>query len=101
IRRAIERGIPLLAICRGIQELNVALGGTLAAEIQERAGTLDHRSPESADQDERFAIRQEVAIKPGGCLAGLFKAGEIKVNSVHRQGIDRLAPNLRVEAVAP
>lgn len=101
IRRAIERGIPLLAICRGIQELNVALGGTLAAEIQERAGALDHRAPESADQDERFAIRQEVAIKPGGCLAGLFKASEIKVNSVHRQGIDRLAPNLRVEAVAP
>ena len=74
IRKAIERGVPLLAICRGIQELNVALGGTLAAEIQERPGSLDHRAPPSEMQDERFAIRQSVSIKPGSCLAGVFGA---------------------------
>ena len=90
IRRAIERGVPLLAICRGIQELNVALGGTLATEIQEREGSLDHRAPVSDNQDERFAIRQPVSIKPGSCLAGVFGAGDIMVNSVHRQGVDRL-----------
>jgi putative glutamine amidotransferase len=100
IRKAIERGIPLLAICRGIQELNVALGGTLATEIQERPGSLDHRAPDSDDQDERFAIRQTVTIKPGSCLAGVFGAGDIAVNSVHRQAIDRLGPRLQVEAVA-
>jgi putative glutamine amidotransferase len=100
IRKAIEYGVPLLAICRGIQELNVALGGTLAAEIQEREGSLDHRAPVSDIQDERFAIRQKVAIKPGSCLAGVFGAGDIKVNSVHRQGIDRLGSRLEVEAVA-
>jgi putative glutamine amidotransferase len=100
IRKAIEQGVPLLAICRGIQELNVALGGTLATEIQEREGTLDHRAPVSDNQDERFAIRQTVSIKPGSCLAGVFGAGDIRVNSVHRQGIDRLGSRLQVEAVA-
>jgi putative glutamine amidotransferase len=100
IRRAIERGVPLLAICRGIQELNVALGGTLAAEIHERAGVLDHRAPASEKQDERFAIRQTVSIKPGGCLAGIFGAGKVMVNSVHRQGIERLGGRLQIEAVA-
>jgi putative glutamine amidotransferase len=100
IRKAIEYGVPLLAICRGIQELNVALGGTLVSEIQEREGSLDHRAPVSDNQDERFAIRQTVAIKPGSCLAGVFGAGDIKVNSVHRQAIDRLGSRLQVEAVA-
>jgi putative glutamine amidotransferase len=100
IRKAIEYGVPLLAICRGIQELNVALGGTLATEIQERAGSLDHRAPASENQDERFGIRQSVSIKPGSCLAGVFGAGDIMVNSVHRQAIDRLGPKLQVEAVA-
>ena len=100
IRRAIERGVPLLAICRGIQELNVALGGTLGTEIQEREGTLDHRAPVSDKQDERFAIHQTISIKPGSCLAGVFGATDIKVNSLHRQAIDRLGPKLQVEAVA-
>ena len=100
IRKAIDRGVPLLAICRGIQELNVALGGTLATEIQERPGSLDHRAPVSDDQDERFGIRQSVTIRPGTCLAGVFGAGDIQVNSVHRQAVDRLGSRLQVEAVA-
>lgn len=101
IRKAVERGVPLLAICRGIQEMNVALGGTLATEIQDLPGRMDHRAPESDDQDDRFAIRQTVTIRPGTCLAGVFGAGDIRVNSVHRQAIDRLGPDLDVEAVAP
>jgi putative glutamine amidotransferase len=100
IRKAIEQGVPLLAICRGIQELNVALGGSLAAEVQELEGRIDHRAPATDDQDKRFAIRQRVSIKPGSCLAGVFGAGEINVNSVHRQAIDRLGSRLQVEAVA-
>jgi putative glutamine amidotransferase len=100
IRKAIENGVPLLAICRGIQELNVALGGTLATEIHEREGAIDHRAPASDRQEERFAIRQNVSIKPGSCLAGIFGAGDIKVNSLHRQGLDRLGSRLAVEAVA-
>ncbi|PSJ50293.1 gamma-glutamyl-gamma-aminobutyrate hydrolase family protein [Pseudaminobacter soli (ex Li et al. 2025)] len=100
IRKAIERGVPLLAICRGIQEMNVALGGSLASEIQEREGALDHRAPVSDKQDERFAIRQKISIKPGSCLAGVFGAGDVMVNSVHRQAVDRLGGRLQVEAVA-
>ncbi|MFZ1682118.1 MAG: gamma-glutamyl-gamma-aminobutyrate hydrolase family protein [Rhizobiaceae bacterium] len=100
IRLALERGVPLLAICRGIQELNVALGGTLATEIQDLPGRVDHRAPVSDNQDERFAIRQPVRIREGTCLASVFGAGEIRVNSVHRQAIDRLGDRLDVEAVA-
>lgn len=100
VHAAIERGIPLLAICRGFQELNVALGGTLTPEVQELEGRDDHRAPESDDQDSRFAIRQSVEIRPGSCLAGIFGAGEVMVNSLHRQAIDRPASNLVVEAVA-
>lgn len=100
IRRAIELGVPLLAICRGIQEMNVALGGTLHTEVQEIEGRIDHRAPVSDVQDERFAIRQTVTIKPGSCLAGIFGAGAVPVNSVHRQAVDRLGARLQVEAVA-
>ena len=100
IRKAVDHGVPLLAICRGIQELNVALGGTLGTEIQERPGSLDHRAPVSDNQDERFGIRQSVSIKPGSCLAGVFGPGEILVNSVHRQAIDRPGSRLQIEAVA-
>lgn len=101
IRKAIERGVPLLAICRGIQEMNVALGGSLAAEIQDREGAMDHRMRESDSQDERFAIHQPVTIKEGSCLAGIFGAGDLKINSLHRQAVDRLGERLQVEAVAP
>lgn len=100
IRRAIERGIPLLAICRGIQELNVALGGTLASEIQELPGKADHRRREDPDRDVQYAIHQAVRVKEGSCLAAALGAGEIKVNSLHRQAISDTAPGLAVEAVA-
>lgn len=100
IRRAIERGVPLLAICRGIQELNVALGGTLASEIQDLPDRNDHRTPDVSERDEKYAIRQPVHIAAGSCLAGALGAGEIAVNSLHRQAISKTAPNLAVEAVA-
>ena len=100
IRHAVGAAIPLFCICRGIQEMNVAFGGTLAAEIQEREGTNDHRMVPSDDPDRRFAIRHPVAIEPDGPLAPVL--GErADVNSLHRQAIDRLAPTLRVEASAP
>ncbi len=100
IKHAIERGIPLLCICRGIQELNVALGGTLATEIQELDGVHDHRAVASEIQDERFAIHQKVMVKEGSCLAGLLGAGEVTVNSLHRQAIGKLGKGLVIEAVS-
>lgn len=100
IRRAIERGIPMLAICRGIQELNVALGGSLANEIQDLPGRIDHRKPETEDRDTAFAIRHPVRIREGSCLAAIVGTEDIQVNSLHRQAISQLAPQLAVEAVA-
>ncbi|MVA95908.1 gamma-glutamyl-gamma-aminobutyrate hydrolase family protein [Nitratireductor sp. CAU 1489] len=100
IRKTVERGVPLLAICRGIQELNVALGGTLATEIQERPGIMDHRAPPSEVQDDRFAIRHPVSFAESSWLADIFETGLIEVNSVHRQAVERLGPRLKVEAVA-
>jgi putative glutamine amidotransferase len=100
IRRAIDRGIPLLAICRGIQELNVAMGGTLATEIQELPGRIDHRKPDVTVTDEAFAIRHTITVAKGGCLAEFLGAGETRVNSLHRQAISDLAPRLAVEALA-
>ncbi|MCB8840064.1 gamma-glutamyl-gamma-aminobutyrate hydrolase family protein [Aurantimonas sp. VKM B-3413] len=101
IRGAIEKGVPLLCVCRGHQELNVALGGTLATEIQELDGRMDHRALPNREQRERFAVRHDVAIAPAGKLAGIVGAETIRVNSLHRQAIDRLADGLAVEASAP
>ena len=96
IGAALRRGVPLFAICRGMQELNVALGGTLIAEVQEETGRNDHRAPVSDDQDVRFAIRHDVTIAPGGTLAAILGTDTISVNS-----LGRLAEALAIEATAP
>jgi putative glutamine amidotransferase len=98
-RAAIARGMPLLAICRGIQELNVALGGTLHQKVQELPGRMDHRDEDDPDNEVNFRLRHPVAVT--GQLARIVGAGEIMVNSLHQQAIDRLAPGLVVEATAP
>ena len=102
IREAVRRDLPVLAICRGIQELNVALGGTLFQRVHELPGRLNHRSVQGPmPPDLRYGPAHAVALTPGGLLAGLAGADEIMVNSLHSQGIDRPAPGLRIEAVAP
>ena len=101
IRTALERGIPLLAICRGHQELNVALGGTLATEIQEQEGRQDHRVVEGDHpHDVRFGLSHTVTLTPGGRLEAILGVGALKVNSLHRQAIAGLADGLNVEATA-
>lgn len=100
IRRAIARALPVFAICRGLQELNVALGGTLVGEVQEMDGRRDHRAPEADSQDTRFALAHHVEIAPGGKLAAVLGDARIDVNSLHRQAIGRLAPGLTIEATA-
>lgn len=100
IRRTLDRGIPLLAICRGIQELNVALGGTLDTEIQNQPGKWDHRRPDTPDRDAMYAIRQVVKIHEGSSISKVLGAGDILVNSLHRQAISEKADRLAIEAVA-
>lgn len=96
IRAALERGIPILCICRGLQELNVALGGTLYQEVHKIPGRMDHRGGEG---EQRFAIKHEVSLT--GELARIIGKPSIAVNSLHGQAIDQLAPGLVVEATAP
>jgi len=101
LRAALAAGLPILAICRGIQELNVAMGGTLHQRVHEVPGRLNHRSP-AGTMEEKYAHQAHpVALTAGGFLERLAGAREITVNSLHSQGIDRLAPGLVVEAEAP
>jgi putative glutamine amidotransferase len=101
LRAALAAGVPLLAICRGLQELNVALGGTLHAEVHALPGRSDHRSDKSVPPGERYRDAHEVTLTPGGMLQDLLGGAErILVNSLHGQAIDRLAPGLLVEAEA-
>ena len=101
IRAAIAAGVPIFCICRGVQELNVALGGSLHQEVHRLPGRLDHRSDGSQTRDVQYGPAHEVTLAAGGLLASLWPGREVAVNSLHAQGIDRLAPGLVVEARAP
>lgn len=101
IEGALDRGLPVLALCRGIQELNVVLGGTLHQRIQDLPGRADHRGPIELPVEQRYGPAHEVSLAPGGMLARLAGSSALEVNSLHAQGIDRLAPGLVVEAEAP
>jgi len=101
IRAAIKRGIPLLAICRGFQEVNVALGGTLHQAVHAVAGMADHRENKEHTLDQQYAPSHRVLLDPGGRMAQILDgAAEIQVNSLHGQGINQLAPGLAAEARA-
>jgi len=101
IRAAIAAGVPVLAICRGIQELNVALGGSLHQHIQNMPDKLDHRMRRDVELDAKYRPAHSIAITEGGVLHRLLGTRSVLVNSLHAQGIDRLAEGLAVEAVAP
>ena len=101
IRGAIRAGVPLLAICRGFQELNVALGGSLHQRLQDLPGRIDHSTPLQANSRVRIGKAHRLAVTAGSWLHRTAGATEIAVNSLHNQGIDRLADGLVVEGVAP
>lgn len=101
IRAAVRAGLPILAICRGIQELNVALGGSLHQKVHEMEGRMDHRSDKTVPHDQRYDRRHTVTLRAGGIISRLAGgATEAMVNSLHGQAIDRPADGLTVEAVA-
>ncbi len=101
IREALTQAVPMLAICRGMQELNVALGGTLYARVHELPDRFDHRRPNHDDPDVQYGPRHQIALTPGGAFQQLAGADELTVNSLHWQGLDRVAPRLHIEATAP
>ena len=100
IPRVLARGMPLFAICRGFQEVNVALGGSLHQAVQEVPGQDDHRAPRGASASVQYDLAHEVIVAPGGVLAAAALPERFEVNSVHGQGANRLAGGLRVEARA-
>ena len=100
IRAALADTCPLLAICRGMQELNVALGGTLHPRLHELDTRMDHRRPNSDDVAVQYGPAHTVTLRPGGMIAEILGTEVLTVNSLHWQGIDQPAADLRVEATA-
>lgn len=101
IRAAVQAGVPVLGICRGFQEMNVAYGGSLHQALHEHPAFMDHREPEGESLAVQYAPRHALQVMPGGVLASLGLPPTLQVNSIHGQGVDRLAPGLRIEALAP
>lgn len=100
VRKAMELDVPLLGICRGLQDINVAFGGVLHQAVQEQTGLNDHREDKELPLAEQYAPVHPVRLTPGGKLAQIFNSDTIKVNSLHSQGIKTVGSGLTVEAVA-
>lgn len=106
IEECVARGVPVFGICRGLQEMNVAFGGTLHPEIREIPGRMNHRMPRletgeiHPDHAVVFADRHDVALTKGGTFAQLLQRDVIRVNSLHGQAIETLGERVIVEGVA-
>jgi len=105
-RTCVARGVPLLGICRGFQEINVAFGGTLHPEIRELPGRMNHRMPRLENGEIHpdplviFADRHDVTLTPEGTFAKILGCDTIRVNSLHGQGIDAPGERVIVEGIA-
>ncbi len=100
VRECVARGQPFLGICRGFQEVNVALGGTLHPEIRELPGRDNHRMPPDATMEEQFAPRHKVRFAPGGVFHRLMGAEEVMTNSLHGQGVIRPGRDIVIDGWA-
>jgi putative glutamine amidotransferase len=101
VRAALKRGVPLFGLCRGAQEVNVALGGSLHQAVHEVDGHIDHRSDDDDPVDKQYGPVHEVQVEPGGVLQAMLQRERFEVNSLHGQAVNRLADGLRIEARAP
>ncbi|HEX2544554.1 MAG TPA: gamma-glutamyl-gamma-aminobutyrate hydrolase family protein [Ramlibacter sp.] len=101
VREALDKAVPLFGVCRGLQEINVALGGSLHQRVHELEGMLDHREPDHDDIEVQFSHRHDVLLQPGSPFAEWAGGTRVKVNSLHGQGIKRLGEGLVAEAHAP
>lgn len=101
VQRMIDAGRPVFGICRGFQEINVALGGTLRRDTSASEDLLRHHAPDEASFDAMFDHLHPVHLTEGGMLAAALGKTDLPVNSVHYQGVGDLAPGLDVEARAP
>ncbi|HXR20688.1 MAG TPA: gamma-glutamyl-gamma-aminobutyrate hydrolase family protein [Steroidobacteraceae bacterium] len=101
IPRAVAAGVPLLGICRGFQEINVAFGGSLWQKLHEVPGHMDHRENAQLPNEQQYELAHEVILEPTGQLRRLADTDRIRVNSLHGQGVRELGRGLAVEARAP
>jgi putative glutamine amidotransferase len=101
VRACVERSLPLLGLCRGFQEINVALGGTLHQHVHRVPGMTDHRELATETTEQQYGPRHELHLTRGSLLADCAGTESVWVNSLHTQGINQLAPGLRTLGVAP
>ena len=101
IRACVSVGLPILGICRGFQEMNVAFGGSLYPEIRDLPGRDNHRMPPDGTIEEKFAMRHEIALTPGGVFARILGSDRVMTNSLHGQGINRPGKRIVIEGHAP
>ncbi len=101
VRACVERGQPFLGICRGFQEVNVAMGGSLYPEIRDLPGRMNHRMPPDGTLEEKFALRHRVTFTEGGVFHRIIGAREVMTNSLHGQGIKRPGARIVIDGVAP
>jgi len=101
IRRCVERGQPILGICRGFQEVAVAMGCTLHPEIRDLPGRDNHRMPPDGTLEEKFAMRHIVSLSANGPFQKVWGTTEVLTNSLHGQGIEDLGPRVIVDGRAP
>ncbi|WP_295317191.1 gamma-glutamyl-gamma-aminobutyrate hydrolase family protein [Roseobacter sp.] len=101
IRACVQSGQPFLGICRGFQEVNVAMGGTLYPEIRELPGRMNHRMPPDGTLEEKFEHRHTVSFTEGGPFHRLMGASEVMTNTLHGQGIKSSGPRVIIDGVAP
>lgn len=101
IRACVERGQPFFGICRGFQEVNVAMGGSLHPEIRDLEGRDNHRMPPDGTLEEKFELRHDVAVSANGPFAEIFGANKVFTNTLHGQGIENPGPRVVVDGYAP
>lgn len=101
VRACVDRGQPFLGICRGFQEVNVALGGTLHPEIRDLPGRMNHRMPPDGTLEQKFALRHAVRFSDAGPFQRLFGASEVMTNTLHGQGIKTPGKRIVVDGWAP
>jgi putative glutamine amidotransferase len=101
VRACVERGQPFLGVCRGFQEVNVAMGGTLYPEIRDLPGRMNHRMPPDGTLEEKFALRHVVRFTQGGVFHRLMGAPEVMTNTLHGQGVKTPGTRVMIDGHAP
>jgi putative glutamine amidotransferase len=101
VRACVERGQPFMGVCRGFQEVNVAMGGSLHPEIRDLPGRMNHRMPPDGTLEEKFALRHKVRFTESGVFHQLMGAAEVMTNTLHGQGIKRPGDRIVIDGHAP